>query len=295
MTVFTSKKDKEVISILLLALLYNVLLVILMNNMHSYVVINLLRLITVVCNLYYFYYIFLWLSLKYELYEDKLIINGLNGLKKIEIPLKDIEGYTKLSGKIKGVKLSGIATNTFALGRTVVKKVGTTRMFVTNNKNVIYLKAKDCNIAISPEDVSAVEGLLNKNGIYLMDWETKFNKVNRLYRNIKYKLPLFLTSIVIIILTINPLFLYVTQRLPDVMPITFDAKLRPVIMGTPKQFTFTQMTYGGLNMGLLFCMYYASYFCAKYDKKTSYRYLYIALAVASVFLYMQIRMLLIAM
>ncbi|MBD8046798.1 PH domain-containing protein [Clostridium faecium] len=295
MTVFTSKKDKEVISILLLVLLYNVLLVILMNNMHSYVVINLLRLIIIACNLYYFYYIFLWLSLKYELWEDKLIISGLKGLKKLEIPLKDIEGYTKISGKIRGVKLSGVATNTFALGRTVVKKVGTTRMFVTNNKNVIYLKTQDYSIAISPENVSELEELLNKNGIHSIEWETKFNKVNKLYKNIKYKLPLFLTSIVIIILTVNPLLLYVTQRLPDLMPITFDAKLKPVLIGTSRQFAFTQMAYGALNMGLLFCMYYASYFCAKYDKKTAYRYLYIALAVASVFLYMQIRMLLIAM
>ena len=62
-----------------------------------------------------------------------------------------------------------------------------------------------------------------------------------------------------------------------------------MLIGTSRQFAFTQMALWCIKYGTLICMYYASYFCAKYDKKTAYRYLYIALAVASVFLYMQIR------
>jgi len=112
-----------------------------------------------------------------------------------------------------------------------------------------------------------------------------------MYKDKKFKTPLFLTSAIIIIITLNPLILYLTHKLPNIMPLTFDASFKPVTMGTDKQFAFAQMTYGALNMALLFCMYYAAYFCAKYDKKTAYRYLYIALAVAALFLFLQLRIL----
>jgi len=71
------------------------------------------------------------------------------------------------------------------------------------------------------------------------------------------------------------------------MPLNFDAKFNPIKIGTGKQFAFTQMIYGVLNMALLFCMYYASYFCAKYDRKSAYKYIYLALIVAMIFLIMQ--------
>jgi hypothetical protein len=240
------------------------------------------------------YHILLWLTVKYEITETELVILGIGGLKKVIIPFSNINGYTILSGKIKGVKLSGIASNKFALGRSVIKSLGTTRMFVTNDSSVIYLKTDDINYAISPKEVDEFQLLLNKRGIYKTQWEVHFNKPNKLYKDKNFKTLLFLTSILIIIITLNPLVLYLTHNLPNVMPLTFDAAFKPVTMGSDKQFAFAQMTYGALNMALLFCMYYAAYFCAKYDRKTAYRYLYVALGVAALFLFLQLRILFIA-
>jgi hypothetical protein len=291
MRVFKAIRKFEILPTILIMVMYNALLAVLMNTTGSYIILNLLRVLLFACNIYYLYHIFLWFSVRYEISEDELKIVGIGNLKKVIIPLSNITGYNTMSGKIKGVKLSGVSSNKFALGRSVVKTLGTTRMFVTNDSSVIYLKTDDINYAISPENAMEFEKFLNEHGIHKVQWEVHFNRANKLYKDKKFKTPLFLTSAIIIIITLNPLILYLTHKLPNIMPLTFDASFKPVTMGTDKQFAFAQMTYGALNMALLFCMYYAAYFCAKYDKKTAYRYLYIALAVAALFLFLQLRIL----
>ncbi|WP_017414406.1 PH domain-containing protein [Clostridium tunisiense] len=289
MRVFKGIKSFEIVNSALLAVMYNILLLLLMYNTGSYTVLNLLRALLIACNVFYLYHIFLWATVKYVITEDELQITGIGNLKKVIIPLSDIKGYTIISGKIKGIKLSGIASNKFALGRSVVKTLGTTRMFVTNNTSVIYLRTEEINYAISPKEAEVFEELLNKHNIFKIQWEVKFNKPNKLYKDKKFKKLLFLTSAVIIVMTLNPLVNYLTHRLPNIMPLTFDATFKPITMGTDKQFVSIQMIYGALNAAILFCMYYAAYFCAKYDRKTAYRYLYIALLVSVIFLILQIK------
>lgn len=295
MEIFSCKRKGEIIPFLILTVFINIALFFLIFNTNSYMVVSLLKVLFIVCDIYCFYNIFLWFTLKYGINDELIIIDAIFGLKKIKINLKDIEGYTVRNGKIKGVNLSGVATNKFALGRTVIKKIGMTRMFVTNNRNVIYLKIEDISFGLSPLEFDKFEKSLNYKGIHSMEWEAKFDKINtsKIHNNLKYKIPIILTSIITIILILNPLILYVTQNLPDIMPIAFDAKFRPITMGTSKEFASSQMTYGALNMGLLFCMYYASYFYAKYDRKAAHRYLYVPLAIGLLLLFIQIRMILI--
>ena len=50
-----------------------------------------------------------------------------------------------------------------------------------------------------------------------------------------------------------------------------------------------QIIYGIMNMILLVCIYYASHFCAKYDKKLAQRYIYLSLIISLVFLVSQIQ------
>jgi Bacterial PH domain len=289
MKVFKAIKNFEIIPTILILLMYDVLILILMTTTTSYVILNLLRVLLIACNIFYLYHIFLWFTLKYVVTEYELKISAIGNLKKVAIPISSIKGYTILSGKIKGIKLSGVASNHFALGRSVIKTLGTTRMFATNSSSLIYLRTEEINYAISPADIQGFEELLNNNNIFKTQWEVKFNKPNKIYKDKKFKTPLFLTSVIIIIITLNPLVFYFTHMLPNIMPLTFDAAFNPVTIGTDRQFVFSQMLYGALNAALLFCMYYAAYFCAKYDRKTAYRYLYIALLIAVIFLFLQLR------
>ena len=271
--------------------LYNILILILLKFTNSYIVASLLKLILVSCNIYRIYYILLYSSLKCTIDDENFAIYAIGSLKKVILPLNQIQGYTVSSGTIKGIKLNGIASNTFAMGRFVIDKIGISRMFVTDNKKVFYLKTEHMNYAVSPVDYEKFEGALINHNVNRVEWKYKVSNSYNLHKDKHFIIPLMLVSIITLILTLNPLILYLKDMIPNNMPLNFDAKFNPIKMGTGKQFAFTQMIYGVLNMALLFCMYYASYFCAKYDRKSAYKFIYLSLIVAMIFLIMQFKIL----
>lgn len=288
---YVSKRGRGLAVMLLMTALYNILIIILLEFTNSYIVASLLKLILVSCNVYQVYYMLLYSSLKCTIDGDKLKIYAIGSLKKVIVPLNEIEGYTISSGIIKGVKLNGIATSNFAMGRFVIDKIGISRMFVTDNKNIFYIKTKHMNYAVSPLEYKEFEETLIHHDVQIVEWKYKVNNSYNLHKDKHFIIPLMIVSIIILILTLNPLILYLKDVLPNTMPLTFDTKFKPLRIGTGKQFAFTQMIYGVLNMALLFCMYFASYFCAKYDRKSAYKYIYISLLVAMIFLIMQFKIL----
>jgi hypothetical protein len=293
MNKFKPIRGSSLLYILLLGVLSNAFIGILLNLVESYIIILLLRTGLVGLNIYLLYYMFLNISLIYEVNADGILIKGFWGLRTIRIDFNSIEGYMLYKGNIKGVKLSGIGNDRFSFGKNVIDKVGTTHMFVTNNKNIIYIKTLQIAYAISPVDFERFEKLLANNSINDSIKEFKPKGSIDLYKEKAFYMPFILVTTLIIILTLNPLVLYLKGILPDNMPLSFDASFIPIQFGSGKQFAFKQMTYGVLNMILLLCMYYASYFCAKYDKKSAYRYIYVSLITSLVFLVLQIRILLI--
>ena len=291
MNSYISKGGRGLGFMILMTVLYNVLIIILLEFSNSYIVLSLLKLLLVSCNIYQVYYILLYSSLKCAIDDENLKIYAIGSLKKVIVPLNEIEGYTISTGTIKGVKLNGIATSSFAMGRFVIDKIGISRMFVTDNKNIFYIKTEHMNYAVSPKDYKKFEEALIDHDVHEVEWKCKVNNSYNLHKDKHFILPLIIVSIIVIILTLNPLILYLQHRIPDIMPLNFDAKFNPIKKGTGKQFAFTQMTYGVLNMALLFCMYYASYFCAKYDRKSAYKFIYMSLIVAMIFLVMQFKIL----
>jgi hypothetical protein len=291
MDIYISQRGRGLSFMLFMALLYNVLILVLLRFTDSYIVDSLLKLILISCNIYLTYYMLLSTSLKCTIDDQNLKISAMGSLKKVIIPLNEIEGYTTSSGTIKGVKLYGIASNSFAIGRTVIDKIGISRMFVTDNKKIFHIKTKDMNYAVSPHDYEKFEETLIYHDVHQMQWKYKVDENYKLHKDKHFILPFIVVSVIILILTLNPLILYLKQSLPSSMPLNFDARFNQVEMGTGKQFAFTQMIYGVLNMVLLFCMYYASHFCAKYDRKSAYKYIYISLIVATVFLFIQFKIL----
>jgi hypothetical protein len=288
---YISKQGRGLGFMLLMTTLYNILILVLLEFTNSYIVASLLKLILVSCNIYQVYYMLLYMSLKCTIDDENLKIYAIGSFKKIIIPLNQIEGYTISSGTIKGVKLYGIASNSFAMGRFVIDKIGTSRMFVTDNKNIFYIKTKDINYAVSPLDYKKFEETLIHHDVQNVEWRSEVNNSYKLHKDKHFIVPLIAVSIIILMLTLNPFILYLKQSIPNTMPLNFDANFKPIKIGTGKQFAFTQMIYGVLNMALLFCMYYASHFCAKYDRKSAYKYIYLSLIVAMIFLIMQFKIL----
>lgn len=285
---FRSNRSLEIIPTILTLILINLLGFFIKSLMDSYLMLSLIKVVLILCNIFYIYHIGVWFSVKYIIEESKVQITAWGGLKKVTLKVEDIKGFVVEHGKIKGIGLSGVSSNKFAIGRIAVKKLGTTRMFVTSNDCIVYLDTDNINYAVSPKDCDGFQRALNEAGIKNISWVKEYNKVHKLYKEKKFIIPLVITSIIVFIITFLPITLYVMNKLPNVMPLAINSAMTIAKIGTDKQFAFAQMLYGVLNMAVLFCMYYASHFCAKYDEKTAYRYLYVALIVAAVFLYLQI-------
>jgi len=290
MEIYKPCKGKGIYYILGLLILYEILFTVGLLAVNSYVLSILLKIALVIFTAYQLYYILVYTTLKYAADDKNIYI--INFIKMIKIPYEEIHCYKVEEGNIHGVKLTGLSTSNFALGKSVVKKIGTTNMYVTSNKNIIYIKVNEKNYAITPQDFENFKNNLDYNHIKESDWDQFQGKQISLHKDKGFMTPFILSSIIITILTLNPFILYLTNKLPSSMPLNFDSSFFPVDQGTGKQFAFNQMIYGVLNMAILFCMYYASHFYAKYDKKSAKKYIYISLLIAAAFLIIQIRILL---
>lgn len=289
MVIYKPSRGTGLYYILGVTVIYGALIVLGIILVDSYILSSLLKIFLMIYGAYQLYYIVLWFSLKYAIDGENVYI--LKPLKKIKIPLKEIQGYKKYSGSINGVKLSGLASNTFAIGKSVIKNIGTTSLYVTSNKDIFYIKTKDNNYAMSPEEHDKFEKFLNKQNINASELNYNSSYNASLHKDKFFMIPFILDSIIISIFTLNPFVLYLMDKLPTSMPLNFDSSFIAVEYGTGKQFAFNQMIYGVLNMVILFCMYYASYFYAKYDKKYSKKFIYVSLIISLTFLLIQFRIL----
>ena len=90
---YGSKRGYGLVLMLLTFALYNILILIFLKFTNSYIVVNLLKLLLVSCNIYQIYYILLFASVKCSIDEENLKIYAIWSLKKVIIPLNEIEGY----------------------------------------------------------------------------------------------------------------------------------------------------------------------------------------------------------
>lgn len=288
---FSTLKGKAFYNILLITFLYNAVIIILTYFSKSYIFSSLLKVILIIFNIYQIYYLLKSITIKVRIGEDSIIITASFGIKKIIIPFKDIQSFCVLSGKIKGVKLTGYGNDSFALGKSIIDKIGIVNMFATSNNNIVYIKTTGNIYGVSPEDLNSFTEILKQKGIENNHWDLPQKKIVHLHKDKNFMVLLILASITIGILTVVPFILYLMNKLPYTMPLSFDANFIPVKIGTGKQFAFKQMSYGILNMAILFLMYYASYFYARYDEKSAYKFMYVSFFIALLFLVLQLRIL----
>ena len=288
---FNSSKGKGLIYIFGETIFQNLIIMLLIYLTNSFEITYLLKIALIIVNIYQIYYILLCIFVNYTIDDRYLNINIIGGLTIDKILIDDIQFYNRKQGKIKGIKISGHGKDYFALGKSIIDKIGLVKMYVTSSKDVIYLKTKDLTYGIAPEDGEKFEKFLKEKGVENSEWTYMENKNVHLHNDKKYFIPFIISTILIIILTLNPFIKYLKGTLPAKMPVAFDPSFNPIYFGTGKQFAFKQMVYGVLNMIVLLCMYYASYFYSKYDKKSAYKYMYISLAITMFFLIMQFKIL----
>lgn len=257
----------------------------------SYTVVTFLKVFLVIFNLYQLYYLIKCITLKYYYDNDNLYIVCFWGLKKLIIPFDKMEMYQKSGDEIKGVRLFGYGKNYFAMGTFFIENAGTSIMFCTSTKNIVYLKTVDAIYGFSPHDLEGMCNILKIHKVRHEKWVYKGSKKVSLSKDKYFMIPFIAVAVIILIMTILPFVLYLKNLIPSKMPLSFGANFNPIVYGTGKEFAFKQMMYGAYNMIILFCMYYSAYFYAKYSKKLAYKFIYVSLIIASVFFIMQIRIL----
>ncbi len=248
------------ISIVTNTIIYNAAVILIMLLVDSYEIMELLKICLIGLDIYFIYYILMYSTVDYSLDKENIYINSIFGLKRVVIPIKEIQCYKKQSGYMKSMRISGFSKYYYAIGRNIIDKLGNTYMYVTSNKSILYLKTDKINYGISPKNLEKFEMTLKQAGIKEGDWEFKLNKNTNIFKDKRYFTPFIIVTIMILIITLTPMIFYLYNLLPDKMPLVFDAKFTPVGFGEGKQFAFKQMMYGALNMVILFCMYYVSYF-----------------------------------
>lgn len=291
-SIYNPKKGMAILEIIIYLLIGNGVLFLLNTIVNSYIEAMLFYMISVVFSLYCIYYLLLDLSLKYYVDDNGIEIKGVWGLKRVFIPFSSIDGYIIEKGDIKGFRLSGLGRHKYCFGRCVVENVGIVHMFVTSSKEVFYIHTDEMSYGISPDDVSELKEILKLRGFKEKQFEVKKSKNVDLFRERSFFIPFIIVSLIVVFIILNPFILYLMQKLPNNnMPLAFDSTFTPILYGTGKQFAFTQMVYGAMNMLVLLCMYYAAYFCAKYDRRSAYKYIYISLLSAVTFLVVQLQIL----
>ncbi|HSN58236.1 MAG TPA: PH domain-containing protein [Clostridiaceae bacterium] len=286
---YLPRRGTGAINMFLLILASNAALLALIFLVDSYMISILLKATLVAADLHQFYYLFMRLTLSYVIEDEKLKIISFLGLRKVVLPLDRIKGYTKFSGNIRGVRLSGYGSSDSVIGRAVIDNIGTTYMYVTSSRDIIYLKTDDINYGLSPKDAAGFAGALDSRGINEINMDYKPSESVRLYKDKVFTVIFSASAFVIICMIINPIVLYLTDQLPAIMPLSFNAAYKPVQFGTGKQFAVSQMMYGFLNMAVLLCMYYASHFISKYDRKSAYKFICVPLVVSIIFFAMQLQ------
>lgn len=286
---FLPEKGNGALFIFIVTVVFDALILGILNFSDSYEIAVVLQVSFIALNLYQLYYLLICLTMYYEVGFEELRIISFWGMKKVVIPFADIKCYNNLSGKIKGMRLSGYGRDYFAIGRSVVEKIGPTYMYVTNSKNIIYIKTDDMNYGLSPKNVDKFLQYLSSKEVCELSFNYKSTKHVTIFKDKKFTIPFILCTILSGIIILYPVIRYLNHTIPDIMPLSFDAKFKPIAFGTGKQFAFKQMTLGILNLAILFCMYFASVFIAKYDRKAVYKFIAVPLILALVFLILQTR------
>jgi hypothetical protein len=291
-SIYNPKRGVAILDIIIFLLIGEGILFLLNTIVNSYIEATLFYVISAVFSLYCIYYILLDISLKYYVIDSGVEIKGLWGLKRVFIPFSNVDGYVIEKEDIKGFRLSGLGRHKYCFGRCVVENVGVAHMFVTSSKEVFYIHTDEISYGISPDDIGEFKKVFQLRGFKEKQFKVKKNKNVDLFKERSFFIPFIIVSLIVVFIILNPFILYLTQKLPnDNMPLAFDSTFTPILYGTAKQFAFKQMIYGAMNMLVLFCMYYAAYFCAKYDRRSAYKYIYISLLVAVTFLVVQLQIL----
>lgn len=122
------------------------------------------------------YIILFTITMTYSLDEEKMVISGVFGLRRISIPLEEIESYTRSITLLDYKNTIGFNYLRASLGYFRTPEGQKAKLFITNSKKAILLNTKDLLIGISPEEAENFSAQLKKLKVENIPTITKIRK-----------------------------------------------------------------------------------------------------------------------
>ncbi len=263
-------------------LLADLILIVLFLNMDSSRIRGMLTFIFLLINAFGLYLIRLIITLKYILTDQELIITGTLNLRKIKIPVSDIESWSR---KITLLDTSGLGLSTarFAIGKGLDNNGDQAELLITSSKKVIYLKTKNGNYGISPEKADEFIAQLKALDIPQQSGsERRYlqQDQNRSRSNLN-QIMLYCILLMAILLLI-PVVMYFTGLMPQLV------RTAAVSYMTRKAYLEAVFTRGLIALVVMLVSYGVTILLSAIEGKYYYRIMFIPLIFVIVLLFFEV-------
>lgn len=279
---YTPEKNNIRILIMLGLLLFDLIIIALFVIATSMSIKGLLVFLFLLLNVYGAYILVLLMSLKFRLTDQQFTISGAFDLKQIQIPVTEIQCWSRRITLLENVGTS-LHTARFALGKGLDSNGESADLFITSSKKAVFLKTKQGNYGISPEEADAFVEQLKELGIPQRTGNERsfMNADNNEGRAPMNQLTRYCILLTVILLLL-PVVMYFLNLLPEWVPvsmnqyITRSAYLESVIFKGLLALVTITVTYG-----IIFLL-------SSTDGKFYYRIMFVPLVFVVVLLFLEI-------
>lgn len=203
-------------------LLLDLIIIALFMTSGSMSVKGLLIFLFLILNLYGVYFLLLLMTLRFRLTEKEFIISGAFNLKKIRIPVGEIQSWSRRITLLENTGTS-LHTARFALGKGMDANGDSADLFITSSKKAIFIRTKQGNFGISPEAADDFTAQLREMGILQqVGSERSYMKTSgNDGRGSLNQLTLYCILLTAFLLLL-PVIMYFLKLLPDWVPLSLN-------------------------------------------------------------------------
>lgn len=243
---------------------------------------GLLVFLFILLNLYGAYILVLLIFLKFRLTDQTFIISGAFDFKKIQIPVSDIQSWSRSITLLENVGAS-FHTARFALGKGLDSNGESADLFITSSKKAVFLKTSQGNYGISPEEADAFVEQLKELGIpqrtgnersYMNansnDGRTPMNQLTRY------------CILLTVILLILPVLMYFLNLLPEWIPLSMNRYITRIA------YLESVISKGLIALVSILLTYGIIYLLSAIEGKFYYRIMFVPLVFVVVLLFLEI-------
>ena len=243
---------------------------------------GLLVFLFILLNLYGAYILVLLISLKFQLTDHKFTISGAFDLKKIQIPVSDIQCWSRRITLLENVGTS-FHTARFALGKGLDSNGESADLFITSSKKAVFLKTSQGNYGISPEEADAFVEQLKELGIPQRTGNERayMNANNNDGRTPMNQLTRYCILLTVILL-ILPVLMYFLNLLPEWIPLSMNQYITRIA------YLESVISKGLIALVTILLTYGIIYLLSATEGKFYYRIMFVPLVFVVILLFLEI-------